>query len=56
MKKLRNLMFVFLLIMGAICLTLGLLFKHYTSAVGGSSETIEVVIPKNSNGEKIGKR
>ena len=55
MKKLRNLMFVFLLIMGAICLTLGLLFKHYTSAVGGSSETIEVVIPKNSNGEKIGK-
>ena len=55
MKKLRNLMFVFLLIMAVICLALGLLFRHYTSAVGGSSEKIEVVIPENSTGEKIGR-
>ena len=47
MKKLRNLMFVFLLIMGAICLTLGLLFKHYSSAVGGSNDVLEVEIKGN---------
>lgn len=55
MKKLRNVMFVFLLLMAAICLTIGLLFKHYTSPIGGSSDTIEVSIPENSSGEKIGK-
>ncbi len=55
MKKLRNIMFVFLLIIGGICLTLGLLYKHYTSPVGGSSEKIEVLIPENSTGEKIGR-
>ena len=54
MKKLRNLMLVFLLIMAVICLTLGLLFRHYTSSVGGSNEMIEVVIPEGSSGEKIG--
>lgn len=54
MKKLRNVMFVFLLLTAVICVTLGLLFKHYTSPIGGSREIIEVVIPENSSGEKIG--
>ena len=47
MKKLRNLMFVFLLIMGAFCLTIGILFKVYSSAVGGSSESINVEVKGN---------
>ena len=51
MKKLRNLMFVFLLLMAVICLTLGLLFKHYTSSVGESSETVTVEL---NNGSQIG--
>ena len=55
MKKIRKILFVFLLIMGVICLSAWLLFKHFTSAVGGSNEIIEVVIPENSSGEKIGK-
>ena len=55
MKKLRNFMFVFLLLTAAICISLGLLFRHYSSPVGGSKDTIEVVIPENSSGEKIGK-
>ena len=54
MKKLRNLMFVFLLLSAVICITLGLLFNHYTSPVGGGNEIIEVMIPENSSGEKIG--
>ena len=52
MKKLRNLMFVFLLIMGVFCLTLGLLYRHYSSAVGGSNETITVEL--KGNGSQIG--
>ena len=47
MKKLRNLMFVFLIIAGVICLTLGLLFKIYSSPVGGSNENITVEIKGN---------
>ena len=47
MKKLRNLMFVFLLITGAICLTIGLLFRYYSSAVGGSDKIISVEIKGN---------
>ena len=54
MKKLRNVMFVFLLLTAVICITLGLLFNHYTSPVGGSNEIIEVTIPEHSSGEKIG--
>ena len=54
MKKLRNAMLVFLLLMTFICVGLGLLFNHYTSPVGESSEIIEVIIPENSTGEKIG--
>ena len=52
MKKLRNVMFVFLLLTAVICLTLGLLFKHYTSPVGGSSEVITVEL--KGNGSQIG--
>lgn len=51
MKKLRNLMFVFLLLMAVICVTLCLLFNHYTSPVGGSSEAIKVEI--GGNGAQI---
>ncbi len=40
MKKLRNVMFVFLLLTAAICITLGLLYRHYTSPIGGSSDPI----------------
>ena len=54
MKKLRNIMFVFLLLTTIICVSLALLFNHYSSPVGGSSEMIEVIIPENSSGEKIG--
>ena len=54
MKKLRNLMFVFLLILGAICIAAGLAFNHFSSPVGGSNEKIEVVIPEGANGAKIG--
>ena len=54
MKKLRNVMFVFLLLTAVICIALGLLFNHYTSPVGGGNEIIEVIIPENSSGEKIG--
>lgn len=51
MKKLRNLMFVFLLLMAVICVTLCLLFNHYTSPVGGSSDAIKVEI--GGNGTQI---
>ena len=51
MKKLRNVMFVFLLLTAIICVTLGLLFNHYTSPVGGGSEPIKVEI--SGNGSQI---
>ena len=54
MKKLRNIMFVFLLLAAIICITLGLLYNHYTSPIGGSNETIEVVIPEGSSASQIG--
>lgn len=47
MKKLRNVMFVFLLLMAVVCISLGLLFKHYSSPIGGSSETITVTLKGN---------
>lgn len=53
MKKLRNVMFVFLLLTAIICVALGLLFNHYTSPVGGSSESIQVLIPEGSSNAKI---
>lgn len=51
MKKLRNLMFVFLLLTAVIVISLCLLFNHYTSPVGGSSENIKVEI--GGNGAQI---
>lgn len=53
MKKLRNFMFVFLLLTAIICIALGLLFKHYSGPVGGSSEAIQIVIPEGSSNAKI---
>ena len=49
MKKLRNLMFVFLLICSVIIVTLCLLFNHFTSAVGGDSEMITVDVKGNGS-------
>ena len=40
MKKLRNIMLVFLLVAVVIVVTLCLLFNHYSSPVGGSSDPI----------------
>ena len=55
MKKLRNAMFVFLLLMAIICATLGLLFRHYSSPIGGVPNPISVTIPEGSSNEKIGR-
>ena len=44
MKKLRNIMFVFLLLTIVIVVTLCLLFNHYKSAVGGGSDPITVTV------------
>ena len=54
MKKLRNVMFVFLLLTAIICITLGLLYRHYTSPVGGGPLPIVVTIPEGASSEKIG--
>ena len=51
MKKLRNIMVVFLLLTVVIAVTLCLLFNHYSSPVGGSSDPIAVEI---NNGSQIG--
>ena len=48
MKKLRNVMLIFLIIGVVVCVTLGLLFRHYTSPVGGSSEDIKVSLKGNA--------
>ena len=47
MKKLRNLMFVFLLLTAVICASLGLLFNHYTSPMTSESEKVQVEISGN---------
>jgi len=44
MKKLRNIMLVFLLLTVVIAVTLCLLFNHYSSPVGGSSDPITVEV------------
>ena len=51
MKKLRNVMFVFLLLSVIIAVTLCLLFNHYKSPVGGSDEMITIEI--SGNGSQI---
>lgn len=53
MKKLRNVMFVFLLLTAVICIALGLTYRHYSSPVGGSSESISVTIPEGSTNGQI---
>ena len=52
MKKLRNIMFVFLLLTAVFFATLGLLYRHYSSPVGGSSDPIKVEL--KGNGSQIG--
>lgn len=49
MKKIRNILFVFLLVLGFILISLGLLFNYYSSPVGGSSENIDVTIKGTSS-------
>ena len=47
MKKLRNIMFVFLLLTIVVAVTLCLLFNHYKSAVGGGSDPVTVTLKGN---------
>jgi len=55
MKKLRNLMIVFLLILGSILVTLGLLYNYYSSSVSNNTENKEVVIESGSSSVEIGR-
>ena len=54
MKKLRNIMLVFLILTAIICVSLGLLYNHYTSPVGGVPDPISVTIPEGSSASQIG--
>ncbi len=54
MKKLRNVMLIFLILIGLTLVTLCFLYKHYTSPVGDSSEVVSITIPSGSNGNQIG--
>lgn len=58
MKKLRNIILVFLIIVGIGSIAVGLLFNYYSGSVGGSSEKIEVNIENVAgvgiSGSKIG--
>lgn len=51
-KKLRNLIIVFLLILGSVFITLGLLYNYYTGPVSNNKEDKEVVI--SGTGIEIG--
>lgn len=53
MKKLRNWMLIILFLVGLVLVTLGILFKHYTSPTGESSEKITVTL--KGTGEEVGK-
>lgn len=53
MKKLRNAMVIILVLVGLLLITIGILFKHYTSPVGDSNEKITVSL--KGTGESIGK-
>lgn len=54
MKKLRNIMLIFLIIVTLLVIMASLLFNHYTSKVGGSSDKIEVIIENGTTNVKIG--
>ena len=53
MKKMRNIMLIFMLVVGGGLILLGVLFNHYSSAVGGD-EKVEVTIDSGSTSIKIG--
>ena len=53
MKKLRNIMLIILVLVGLLLITIGILFKHYTSPTGDSSEKVTVNL--KGSGETIGK-
>lgn len=54
MKKLRNLMIVFLLLLGSIFVTLGLLYNYYSSPVSRHDEEKKVVIESGISSGEIG--
>lgn len=54
MKKLRNLMIVFLLVLGSIFVTIGLLYNYYSGSVSDNSENKKVVIENGTSSIKIG--
>ena len=54
MKKLRNLMLVFLILVGILMISIGLSFNYYTGAVGGSKEMQTITIENGSSNNKIG--
>ena len=54
MKKLRNIMLIILILVGISLVTLGFLYKHYTSPTGDSSEKISLTIPTGSYSSQIG--
>ena len=53
MRKLRNAMVIVLILVGLGLVTLGILFKHYTSPIGDVSEKVTVSL--KGTGEAIGK-
>jgi len=53
MRKLRNVMLIFLVVSACISITIGVLFNHYSSAVG-ENEDVEITIESESTGAKIG--
>lgn len=53
-KKLRNLIIVFLLIIGSVFITLGLLYNYYTGSVSNNTQDKEVVIEDETPALKIG--
>ena len=54
MKKLRNLMIVFLLLLGSFFVTIGLLYNYYSGSVSNDKTIKEIVIPSGSTSIKIG--
>ena len=53
MRKLRNVMLIFLIISGLFSITIGVLFNYYSGAVGGN-EDVEVTIESGALGAQIG--